>query len=230
MSLQVLALREALERRYPGSVPITQVLAPAAATGVAARDALFPGGGFPRGRLTAWAPGIGGPAVLHSACRAALSRGERAAWIEATGLAAPLAAWDGIALLRPSHPRDALACAEELLRAGGYAVVVVSGAETAGADRVRLGRLAKEGGAAWIELSAQGWMAALRVRTRVRPDGFHWRRSSLGEPMVLESVRVTVSAAALGWSAETDLDLSVAQREVRLSLDPRLADRRGTAR
>ena len=230
MSAQVAALRAALEQRYPGSIPITQRVAPAAQTGITELDRVLPGGGFPRGKLTTWAPATGASAVMHSACRAALGRGERAAWIDATSLCAPTAAWDGIALLRPEDPRDALACAEELLRSGGYAIVVVAGAETAGADRVRISRAAKDGGAAWVELSPAGWMAALRARSEIRPGGFRWRRDTLGEPVALESVGLRVRAAALGWSGHADFDLRLDHREVRMSLDPGLADRRGSPR
>jgi hypothetical protein len=46
--------------------------------------------------------------------------------------------WAGVALVRPERSRDALLCAEDLLRSGGFALVVLDGMETAGAERVPL--------------------------------------------------------------------------------------------
>ncbi|HEX2093190.1 MAG TPA: hypothetical protein VHG28_12345, partial [Longimicrobiaceae bacterium] len=68
MASQLSTLRELLEQRFPGAVPVTHRTAGGVATGIAELDRVLPGGGFPRGRLSAWAPGGGATAVLRSAC------------------------------------------------------------------------------------------------------------------------------------------------------------------
>src|SRR5262245_24716096 len=60
---EVLALREALEARFPNAQPVIYRTAGAVETGVRALDALLPGGGLPRGRLVLWAPGGGATAM-----------------------------------------------------------------------------------------------------------------------------------------------------------------------
>lgn len=230
MSTQVATLREVLEQRFPGSVPSVYQTAPGVATGVAALDAILPGAGLPRGRISVWEPGVGCGAVMRSACRAALARGERAAWIDAAGTASGELPWTGVALVRPAEPREALVCAEELVRSGGFALVILSGLATTGSERVRLTRSVREGGTALVELSGEGHMAAVRFRSRIAENGCRWSCNRLGEPVHLPSVRVHVHAAALGWSRETDLDLPVRHHALRLSLEPSLVSRRGAAR
>lgn len=223
-------LREILEQRFPGAVPSIYQTTPGVALGVAALDAILPNGGLPRGRLCVWEPGVGAGAVLRSACAAALARGERAAWIDAAGTASGELPWSGTALLRPADARQARVCAEELVRSGGFALVVLSGAESRGSERVRLTRSVREGGTALVEISGEGQMAAVRFRSRIAGDGFRWTRNRLGEPVHLSSVTLHVHAAALGWSRETQVTLPVRSHALRLSLEPSLVSRRGAAR
>jgi hypothetical protein len=230
MSAQVAALRRTLEERFPAAVPVAFRTAQALGTGWAELDGALPGGGLPRGRLSVWA-GTGATAVLRGACAAALARGERAAWVDAARTTSGEAEWGGIALVRPARPADALLCAEELLRSGGFAVVVLAGAETAGGERVRLVHAARDGGAALVEAgSADGWMAAVRMASWVPPGGVRWRRDALGEAVGVESVGVRVRATALGWRREAEVELPLLARDVRLSLEPGVGDRRGAAR
>jgi hypothetical protein len=220
-------LREALERRYPDAVPLSRGIAPAVATGLEPLDRLLPGGGLARGRVTAWRPGGGATAVLRAASEAALRRGERAAWVDAAGTQSA-DFWRSGALLVRAGGREALACTEELLRSGGFAVVVLAGGgREAGREAVRLSRSARAGGSALVLVTEEAAVAHLRVISRLPPDGYRWRYSAFGEPVTVEAVRVEVEAAALGWSGRTSLELPVRLHELRLGLEPRLVDRRG---
>lgn len=230
MPTQLSALRELLERRFPDAVPVTHRTAGAVPTGVSALDRALPGGGLPRGRLVAWAPGGGATAVLRASCREAVGRGERAAWVDGAGVVAGCA-WRGeAALFRPPGGREALECAEELARTGGFALVVLSGEGAGDPERVRLARAAREGGGVLVVLDPGGFMASVRLATRIRPEGYRWRLDPFGEPAEVESVTVHARMAALGWSRETEFSLPVSDHELRLSLEPALGDRRGAAR
>jgi hypothetical protein len=230
VSAQVVALREALERRFPGTSPLVHHTAPVVALGVDALERACPNGGLPRGRLTAWSPGAGATAVLRRACRTTTHRGERAVWVDGAGTLTG-EAWrrGGGLLVRPRGREEALECAEELTRSAGFALVVLTGAATEEAERVRLARAAREGGGALVTLDANGFMAGLRVALRLQPAGYRWRRDPFGEPAEVESVMVHARVAALGWSRETTFPLGVACHDLRLSLERTLADRRGAA-
>ncbi len=200
------------------------------ATGVAALDRVLPGGGLPRGSLTAWTPGGGATAVLRSACRIARVQGERAAWVDGAGVIRGDLWEDEAALFRPRGGREALECAEELARSGGFALVVLSGSRSGSAERRRLANAAREGAGALVALERDGFMAGLRVATRIRPDGYRWRPGPFGEPAEAEAVAVRARVMALGWSKEAEFSLSIAPHDLRLSLEPELGDRRGAAR
>ncbi|MEX2572424.1 MAG: hypothetical protein WD737_14085 [Gemmatimonadota bacterium] len=223
-------LRRVLEARFPNAVPLPERTVPQISTGLEALDQILPSGGLPRGRLSVWAPGIGGGAVLRSACMRAVERGERAAWVDGMGWEAPGMVWSGVAVARPRTEVQALECTEELLRSGGFAVVVLVGEGSTGAQRVRLCRAAREGRSALVELSAEPHMAAVRMWGRASAESFHWRANDLGEPVAVEAVTLRVRVAAAGWSRESDVALMVSNHEHSLSLDPGLADRRGVLR
>lgn len=241
-------LRRAIETRFPNAVPLPERTVPQVSTGIEALDRILPAGGLPRGRLTTWAPGVGGAAVLRSACRVAVARGERAAWVDSTEGLVPGLDWGGVVLARPGTEREGLECAEELLRCGGFALVVRVGngrgrewrtggigarggiAGNGNPERVRLCRAAREGGTALVELSGDGRMAAIRIQASTELSGFHWRFNDLGEPIQIESVSLRVKVMAAGWNRESDLLLVVTDHEHTLSVEPALADRRGVNR
>jgi hypothetical protein len=223
-------LRQTLEARFPNAVPLPERTVPQISTGVEALDRILPAGGLPRGRLSVWIPGIGGSAVLRSACLGAVSRGERAAWVDGVGRVVDGVEWAGVTLARPRTERQALECTEELLRCGGFGVVVLMGEGSLGTERVRLCRAAREGGSAIVELSANPHMAAVRMSARASPTSFRWQMNELGEPLRVESVVVRVLVAAAGWSRESDVVLAVNQHEHPLSMGSGLADRRGVGR
>lgn len=220
-------LREALERRYPDAVPLGQGLAPAVGTGLREVDGLLPGGGLARGRVTVWRPGGGSTAVLRAAVESVWGRGERSAWVEG-GVARGVE----FGVRGPLHVRaegaGALGSAEELLRSGGFALVVVTGCgREAGREAVRLSRAARAGGAALVLCAEESGLAHLRVSTRIAPEGYRWRRDPFGEPVEVESVRIEVEASSLGWSGRTVLELPVRVHGARLAGESGLVDRRG---
>lgn len=234
VSAQLLALRQLLHQRFPNAAPLTQRLATPVPTGLSPLDRILPGGGLPRGKLTAWTPNGGATAVLLAACQMAVATGERAAWLDTSGTVGPdWERWkDGPLLIRPTEPirRNALRCAEVLLRSGGIAVVVLSGAEPTAPERVRLTRAAREGGGVFVILTDNPSLATLRVASRILPDSYRWERGPFDNPAAPVEATVEVRARTLGWNANARVVLPVSRYELRLSLDPELADRRGIDR
>jgi hypothetical protein len=255
MSAQLRALRQLIADRFPDAAPLAERdanrVAPPVSTGIATLDAAFPGGGLPRGKLTAWAPEGGAAAVLRAASRAVIAAGERAAWVD--GARTAMAGWANAESLAPSgarretwtewtdgvplvvHPTDrisALRCAELLLKCGAFALVVLDvlgmapRAEPMGTETVRLARAVREGGGAFVVLTPSGSMAALRVAAKLDPHGVRWRRGPWGEPALPAEARIEVRARALGWNAKAQVVLPVAPYDVRCAVEPG-PDRRG---
>lgn len=236
---EVLELRKQLERRFPDAQPVRYGTTGATLTGVAALDAALPAGGLPRGRVTLWRPGGGATAVLRSACEAALAGGERVAWVDGAGSLTG-AYWEvgegekggrRPMLYRPGS-EVAPVVAEELLRSGGFALVVLTGvgAGLGDGEGIRLGRGAREGGAAFVTMAEKAPVSHLRVRSSFDPSGFRWSRGPFGEPVSLESVAVRVRLESMGLDRRIRFRLPVEHHDVRLSLEPRLVDRRGVRR
>lgn len=221
-------LRDTLAERFPDAQPLVYRTAGAAATGVVDLDRLLPGGGLPRGQLTVWRPGCGATAILRAACMATVERGERAVWVDTAGQVLGDRWPRGPLLVRPTGPEEALECAEELARSGGFGIVVL------GPGRmelpVRLGRAAREGGGALVAMNGDTAHARLRIDSRLAADSWRWGRDPFGDPTDIESALIEVSAASLGWSGHTCFRLPVLSHEVRLALDPLLVDRRGAPR
>lgn len=224
-------LKQALERRFPDALPLGRGTAAAVSTGVAALDVLLPGGGLARGRLTLWRPGGGSTAVLRTAAEAAVRRGERSAWVDAGGALSADFWRTGPLLVRPGTEREALISTEELLRSGGFGLVVLTGSiREAGREAVRLARAARAGGAAFVLTAPASAVTHLRVTSRIHPDGYRWRRDPFGEPVEVTAVRVEVEASSMGWGGRTSFELPVRTHRARLSPEPRLVDRRGAKR
>jgi hypothetical protein len=224
------SLRSILEQRFPDATPVTQRTSEQVASGISQLDRALPAGGFPRGRLSVWAPHGGATAILRAACYAVTAGGERAAWIDGEHMLTSNSWIEGPVLLRPTTRRAALRAAEEILRCGGFALVVLSGAEPAGAEAVRLTRAAREGGAALVSLTTASALSSLRVTSQLDPRGYRWQRTPFGEPAVASDVLVRVRARAMGWNAHTQLLVPILHHELRLSLESGLADRRGVKR
>lgn len=228
MGAAVAALRQVLEQRFPDAVPPAYRTTTQVATGIAKLDKILPGGGLPRGRLAAWGSGGAATALLRAACEAVDERGERAVWVDGAGTVAGACWASGSYLVRPRGEQQALQFSEELLRCGGFGLVVLAGVRLGNVEAVRLSRAAREGGGAFVVLGRGVPTAGLRLVSRIRPEDFRWRLDPWGAPAEVEEVVVHLRVTALGWSANTHLRLSVMHHDLRLSLEPGLADRRGT--
>jgi hypothetical protein len=232
LATSVAALRALIQQRFPDALPLTggAQTTEQVATGIEALDKVLPNGGLPRGRLSVWAPQGGATAILRAACHAIVANGERSAWIDGDNTVAG-ASWGndtGLYLVRPTSRVHALRAAEELLRSGGFSLLVLAGTEPQGTETVRLTRAAREGGAALVTIGSAASMASLRLRSRLMH--YHWRRTPFGEPAHAEDVTVRVGATAAGWSTHTTFPIPVMHHELRLSLESALADRRGLPR
>jgi hypothetical protein len=175
--------------------------------------------------------GASGSGASGSGASGSGASGSGASGSGASGSGAPLPL-----LFRPADPVNAAACAEELLRSGGFALVVLTGVGAGGGGRgladgegVRLGRAAREGGAAFVAVG-DAPVSHLKVRTAFDPGGFRWRRGPFGEPASLESVLVRARLESMGLDRRIRFRLGVEQHDVRLSLEPGLVDRRGVRR
>jgi hypothetical protein len=166
--------------------------------------------------------------LLRSAALHATAEGERVVWIDATGTLTGARWRQGPLLVRPRTPLAGLRACEELARSGGFALVVVDGADADAAVAVRCARAAHEGSAAIVLLSRQAPVASLRLETRALPQAYGWRKSRLGEPGAVQSVRIRVMARASGWHASTELIIPVWHDDRRLTPDSTYPDRRGT--
>ncbi len=224
------SLREFLEQRFPDATPVTHRTTDQVATGISALDRVLPSGGFPRGRLSVWAPNGGSTAILRAACYATTTLGERAAWIDGAHTIAGHSWAPGPVLLRPKTRRHGLRAAEELLRSGGFALVILSGTDPRGAETVRLTRAAREGAAAIVSITVLSALSSVRLSSSLHPDGYRWRHTPFGEPADVRVVTMHIRARALGWNAHAELLVPVMHHELRLSLEPGLVDRRGVRR
>jgi hypothetical protein len=223
-------LRSVLEQRFPDATPLAHRTTEQVASGIAQLDRCLPAGGFPRGRLSVWSPFGGATAILRASCYTVTTQGERAAWIDGEHMLTSTSWIDGPVLLKPVTRRAALRAAEEILRSGGFALVVLSGTDPQGQEAVRLTRAAREGGAALVSVTTAAALSSLRVSSSLDPRGYQWHRTPFGEPAVAHDVLVRVRARAMGWNAHSQFLVPILHQELRLALEPGLADRRGVRR
>ena len=216
-----------LAEHFPDTLPAAQRSRSAVPTGISALDRIFPAGGFQRGRLAVWSPGIGAAALLRSACLRTVADGERAVWIDARHLVAGACWRTGPLLVRPRGELEALRAAEVLARSGGFALLVVDGVEPETGAMVRLSRAAHEGGSALVLLTRVTALATIRLTSRARLEQYGWRRSRRGRSDDATAVALRIEARASGWHAGTDLVIPVWRDDTRLSLEPGRRDRRG---
>ena len=223
-------LRSILEQRFPDATPVTHRTADPVATGIQPLDSILPNGGLPRGRLSVWMPQGGATAILRAACLTVTGTGERAAWIDGLGTIAGQVWEEGPVLVRPANRRNSLRAAEELLRCGGFSLIVLTGSEPAGTEMVRLSRASREGGSAFVALTTHTSMASVRLVSRIMPHSYVWKRGPFGDPAEACSATVKVRAQSLGWNRQTEFRVPIAQYDLRNALEPGLPDRRGNKR
>jgi hypothetical protein len=216
-----------IAQRFPDAVPVECWSRGTVPTGVEALDRILPSGGFQRGRLAVWTPGAGAAALLRTAALHAVADGERAVWIDATRTVTGACWREGPLLVRPASGSSALRAAEELGRSGGFALVVLDGAEPGSPELVRCARAAHDGGTALVLITPATSLASLRLSSRPFPPV---PASRPCPPSVIRSLRVRVTARASGWHASTELTLPVWHDDLRLSLELRHPDRRGIRR
>ena len=217
-----------LAHRFPDAVPEHGWTRGTETTGLTALDAILPDGGFQRGRLGVWAPGPGAAALLRAACLRVVAEGERSAWIDVTHTVTGAYWREGPLLIRPDTSVAGLRAAEELARSGGFALVILDGADPDTTAMVRLSRAAHEGGSALVLLTHTTALASLRLASRPLPAEYAWRRSQLGEPAVVTAVKLRIEARASGWFAATELAIPVWYDDLRLAPEYRYPDRRGS--
>jgi hypothetical protein len=227
---EVLALRAALESRFPNAQPVIYRTAGAVATGVRALDALLPGGGLPRGRLVLWEPGGGATAMLRMASATVIERGERSAWVDAQRVVTGDSWVRGPLLLRPANePMRSPARKSCCAAAVSPGRVEWRGARARGRSRSTFARGQGRGGA-FVALAPHTPVAHMRLNSQIKPDGYKWKLNPFAEPAQVESVRIRVEANAMGWSGHTELTLPVHAHTTRVAADPLLRDRRGAKR
>src|SRR5919206_4821784 len=162
-------------------------------TGISELDALLAGGGIPRGRLTevVGARGSGKTTVLRQLVGATAARGLWVAYIDAARTLAPRD-WahvggeePNIWMVRPNTPGKGAWCADILLRSGAFALVVLdSGPPLKRSVGVRLTRLAREAGAAFVVVIEDDTAVSTGV---IRPEG---TRRAVGGALRLHVARV----------------------------------------
>jgi hypothetical protein len=221
------ALRALLVERFPDAVALPERSIRPVATGVEPFDRILPNGGLPRGRVVVWQRQIGGAtAVLRAAVSGLLAKGERVAWVDGQNTIGPH--WTaGPIVVRPKNRDVALRAAEILLRSGGLTLVVLTGVDPDQTEMLRLSRMVHEGEGAFVAITERTLTASLRLVSSYQPDRFRWIPGPFGEAAMVESVAVLVEAKAPGWSARTTFLFPVRSHDLRLSLEPDLADRRG---
>jgi hypothetical protein len=84
--------------------------------------------------------------------------------------------------------------------------------------------------AALVTLTTRVALSSLRIASRILPHSYRWRRTPFGDPAEAQEVVVRVRARAPGWNRHAEFPISVTRHELRLSLEPDLADRRGVSR
>src|SRR5262249_56271409 len=128
----------------------------------------------------------------------AIAGGERSAWVDAAGTIGP--DWvDGPLLVRPADPMrrvNALRSTEVLLRSGGFALVVLAGAEPKGAEMVRLVRAAREGGGAFVTLTQNPTLATIHLTSRILANSYRWQRGPFDDSASPIDATVDVRARA----------------------------------
>jgi recombination protein RecA len=198
-------------------------------TGFERLDALLPGGGIPRGRLTELlgTRGSGRTTVLRQLVERTLADGRWVAWIDATRTLAPgewartAAGTRGLWIIRPHDAQRTAWCADVLLRSGAFALVVLDGAPLLARTVVaRLSHLARDHHAALVCLGSDDQPVTSGGALRLRVQRHRRRRRA-------EYIRVSIDKGAPQRMMEVECVVVMAHR---LCAHPEVPDRRGVAR
>ncbi len=206
MTVSIAALRQQLAEIVEGGRPAM----PGLATGMAALDAVLPGHGLPRGRLTeiTGAPGSGRTTIARQLVAATLRAGWWVAYVDAARTLAPrdwaaLGAHDSLWVVRPDDPARGAWCADVLLRSGAFGLVVLDGAPALSRPvAVRLVRLARASDAAFVLLAPDGQHAGVAGALQLRVQRVRAKRKT--EPFDLTArLEGPARAGAIGAGAGT---------------------------
>ncbi|MHB0962226.1 MAG: P-loop NTPase family protein [Gemmatimonadaceae bacterium] len=201
--MSIAALRQQLAEIVEGGRPAM----PGLATGMAALDAVLPGHGLPRGRLTeiTGAPGSGRTTIARQLVAATLQAGWWVAYVDAARTLAPrdwaaLGAHDGLWIVRPDDSSRGAWCADVLLRSGAFGLVVLDGAPALSRPvAVRLVRLARASDAAFVLLAPDGQHAGVAGALQLRVQRVRAKRKT--EPLDLTARLDGQSRAGAGVGA-----------------------------
>ena len=207
--------------------------APGLGTGVRALDAVLPGEGVPRGRLTEiiGALGSGKTTFVRSIVERAVEDGLWVAYVDASRTLAPrdwahLGEGAGVWMIRPRDAARAPWCADVLLRSGAFALVVLDSAPmlTRGIA-VRLTRLARDSNAALIAIGDERGSSMVPGSLRLKTTGRD-RRSRRAASAAPSAITITVEKGGVRQSVEVSCGIGMARR---LCSHPEVPDRRGVA-
>lgn len=225
-------LRSILNKHYPNATPVPRREGDVVSSGIVMLDQILPHRGFPKGRLSVWAPLGGATAVLRAAAYAQFSCGGRVIWIDAARSISGdswsvLDQINGPLLIRPNTRVEALRAADVLLRSGAFSLVVLTGADPDSTENVKLARATHEGMSAFVAVASNTAMAGVKVASYIKPDFYNWKRGPSGEPALVESVRIRINVESLGWSRKGNITLPLMSQEPRIGIDHMVPDRRG---
>lgn len=220
MNAEIERLRRQIARRFPDAAVRPGVdAAGTVSSGIPELDERLPGGGFPLGRISQWTGG-GAHAGIGRMVAHVLRVGH-VAWIDGDRSLANELLRTGLVVLRPESTSTALAIAETTATAGCFRLVVLSGVRPTRAQAVRLSRAAQSGRSALLITSTVPVGAGVRLHSAVRPGGERTARESFAT--------LDIQFTTGGDARNLLLPLVLRDHEVRLSLVPYLADRRGHA-
>lgn len=259
-SARLETLRNTLRRRFPAALAelesharsLPDAPAQTRADDEAVRSRLLPADGLPRGRITEWACArSGGSAtLLRVLVRDALFRGEAVALVDA-GHSLAAADWvaaaraGSLTVVRPPAPEDGLFCAELLLGAGAFGLVVLDGVGLPPRFAPRLAHRVREAGCAFLVVlpreesrgqqvswqdqgPREGSGAPLRIALAPWPAAPRAAARRPGLPLVALP-RIVASLVKGGAPGRLELCCAVPTSD-RLCAHPLVPDRRGGAR
>jgi len=195
---------------------------------------------LPRGRITevVGSLGAGRATLLRGVMRRVLDGGGWVAWIDARRTASP-GSWAGIGkrlvMVRPLDARRGAWCADQLLRSGVFALVVLDGAPPLQrVQGVRLSGLARERDAAFVIVADSSTMSRIGGAIRLRIESGRAGKRESGKAGERERVHETprgfsviVEKGAALRTVEVKSAVVVARR---MCTDSEIPDRRGVAR